>query len=121
MLATFASLVGDDLPAGEGVDSLDISRILTDPAHAEQLRRPTIIQYRAVLYDGWKLIYGKAQAGLSQSFGAEEYPRRDGWLYNLEKDIGETNNLYEERPDVAKKLRKMVTKAKEKGHTRPMD
>ena len=120
MLATFASLVGDELEAGQGSDSFDISDILTAPYHAEKLERPTIIQDRAVLHDGWKLIYGNAQGGLSRRYGAEKHPRREGWLYDLDEDLGETNNLYKDRPDVAERLRGLVKKAKKKGHTRPM-
>ena len=44
----------------------------------------------AIREDNWKLI-----------FAAERY-----WLYDLEQDIGEANNLVDQHPDIVKKLQK---------------
>lgn len=119
MLATFASLVGQDLAADEGVDSFDLSPLMLQGGRSKELSRRTIIEDRAIISDGWKLIYGNAQGGLSRAYGSKKYPRLEGRLYNLDEDIGESNNLYEDRPDLADRLRNLVKKAKKDGRTRP--
>ncbi|MEF8787835.1 MAG: sulfatase-like hydrolase/transferase [Planctomycetota bacterium] len=120
MLATFASIVGDDLADSDGNDSFDISPILFDEADKEELSRPIIIEDRAIIEDGWKLIYGKAQGGLSRGYGSRKYPRLDGRLFHLEEDIGEDNNLYEDYPEIVEKLQKSLQQAKKRGRTRPL-
>jgi len=111
MLATFAEIVGAKLPAGAGEDSVSILPVLLGRKLDKPVRRTLI--HPAGLYGircgKWKLIAGLGSGGFSK-------PRRrkpaagepPGQLYDLQADLGETKNLYAERPEVVEKLTKLL-------------
>ena len=91
LLPTFAKLAGAHVPADRIIDGKDIWRTLTGKANSPHdaffYHRNTALQ--AVRSGEWKLHVNK---------------ERPTQLYNLETDIGETNNVIESHPDVVKKL-----------------
>ncbi len=107
MLATFAELNETQLPDGAGPDSVSILPLLT--GKDEPVRRSLAMRsgsgMMVVRKGDWKLIDGLGSGGFSE-------PKRikpgkgdpAGQLYNLTNDIGETNNLYQDKPKIVESL-----------------
>ena len=79
---------------GESPEWLDRSLIL-------QIHRgdaPTPLHHIAVREQRWKLVH---PTGFSNDIMPSDIPFE---LYDMEVDPGETNNLYEQRPEIAKRL-----------------
>jgi arylsulfatase A-like enzyme len=66
----------------------------------------------------WKLIQGQGAGGhyRTENPAATDPP---GQLYNLAGDIGETKNLYAEKPEIVTRLTALLEKIKTKGRSRP--
>ena len=106
MMATFADVARVPLAEGAGEDSESIVPLLLDRSDAP-VRDVTVLKANgSVVREGrWKLIKHLGSGGFSK-------PRRvkpeeggpEGQLYDLDADVGETNNLWSERPDVVARL-----------------
>ena len=114
MLATFAGVVGAKLPPGAGPDSVDFSPVLLGRQPENQpIREALVIRsgggLMTIRMGDWKLIDGLGSGGFSK-------PRRvkpgrgdpPGQLYNLANDLGETKNLYLQKPQVVQRLLKKL-------------
>ena len=69
-----------------------------------------------------KLVLGRGSGGFhwrdeDRNPAPGETP---GQLYNIAEDIAETNNLYDERPDVVENLSQLLERYKKQGYSRPM-
>jgi len=120
--ATFAALTGRTLADSEGEDSenfLPVLLSLRDTAR-QQLITGTRPTHLAVRQGDWKYIPSLGSGGFSS-------PRREkpkpggpkGQLYNLDADIGETENLWLKEPGVVEELEKQVARQNASGRTRP--
>jgi arylsulfatase A len=111
LLATFAELMGKELPANAGEDSQSFASVLKDPKH-DYDRLPLIshgnggrqLQY-AITEGDWKLV-------MSDGKHASE-------LYNLTADRAEKKNVSKEHPEITKRLTKEITKIVAQGRTTP--
>ena len=127
MLATFADLVGDDLPDEAGVDSFNILPTMLSGGSNEARHGPVVVEDRAIIDGKWKLIQGSGMGGLHRGFDPDlknsekKTKRPEGELYNLARDIDESNNLYDERPEMVEQLRAAMSRVKKQGRTRPVD
>lgn len=112
MLATFAVITGQALPADTGPDSFDMLPALLGARHTKPLRDHLVMQANgsrtlAIRKGQWKFIPA-SQAG------------RDGpQLYNLKDDVGETNNLAAQHPEIIKELSDLLTQLRRGGRSRP--
>jgi len=114
MLATFAALTGKSLPPGAGPDSYNVlpallGRKLPDPD------RPMVMLsggqgMLAIRHGKWKLIDGQGSGGYQKSKPQPGDPPAQ--LYDLEKDLGETANLYSQYPDIVQRLKQLLEKIK---------
>jgi len=110
MLATFAAIVGTDLPADAGPDSFNVLPVLLGKQPAgKPIRGPVVIDSRngtkTIRSGPWKLITGLGSGGFSEPSSIQPTDGgAAGQLYNLAEDLGETNNLYQEKPDIVKRL-----------------
>ncbi len=116
LFATFASLLGQKVPEGNAEDSFDILPLLLGQAKRLPDRNPVVIGDRAVIRGKWKFIEGSGQGGLSRRYGEggkpAACPEEEGELYDLESDLGETKNLYRERPEIVRELRQVLEEVK---------
>ena len=109
MMATFAAIVGSELPE-TATDSHDMLPALLR-RDSQPIRDNLVLKQTAtvVRQGDWKLITHLGSGGFSD-------PRRvspvsggpEGQLYNLAADIGETYNLWLERPDLVRRLREIL-------------
>ena len=111
MLATFASLIGVDLPEQAGPDSFDILPVLLGKQPRDQPIRGAVVipsgnGTMTIRSGPWKLIMGLGSGGFSTPRRIQPSPGGPtGQLYHLADDLGETNNLYQKKPGVVKRLK----------------
>lgn len=97
VMATCAELVGVELPPNAGEDSISFLPVLrgSDRPTRDESVNQSIHGLLALRRGPWKLIFGPGSGGWSKG---DDAPL--GQLYHLEQDLGETKNLYAERPRV---------------------
>lgn len=109
--ATFAEIVGAEVSAHDGVDSVSFYETFSNP---EANKRDAIVMhsasgYFAIRQGDWKLLFGGGSGGWTKPKNTPEGAPK--WqLYNLKEDIGESKNLFEIHPDKAKELHKLMLK-----------
>ncbi len=125
MLATFASVVGVDLPANAGPDSFNFLPVLLDEQPEDTpIRGPLVISSAngtmTIRSGPWKLITALGSGGFSKPSRIQPKPGDpDGQLYNLVTDRGETNNLYLKEPATVKRLRAELNHIRTTDRSRP--
>ena len=125
LLATFAAVTGGGLPKGAGPDSFDILPVLLGKQPKNKpVRGPLVIPASrgalSIRSGKWKLITALGSGGFSEPRKVK--PVKDGpkgQLYDMEKDRGETTNLYQNHPEVVVRLSKELKRIREAGQTRP--
>ncbi len=121
LMATAAEIVGLELPADAGEDSVSILPALLDVADGP-LREATVhhsVDGTFAIRSGkWKFIDGQGP-GSNQWEGPQEGDP-PGQLYDMEADRHEDTNLYEQEPEVVERLRSLLERYKSQGHSRPI-
>jgi len=124
LLATFAAIVGEELPDDAGADSFNMLPALLGRQGDAPLRPSLIVQSSggdlAIRQGDWKYIPRLGSGGFLTK------PRRvkpasgepSGQLYNLRDDPGEQNNLYLAHPDIVDRLSKLLERQRQSSATR---
>ena len=125
LLPTFIAMAGAQLPPDRVLDGRDIGPLMRGEAGAETPHE-AFYYYRETHLDAvrsgpWKLVFPRpgrddsewllAKAGAF--LGEILEPVHELALYNLEADIGETENVAGENPDVVQRLVKLADRARE--------
>ena len=123
-MVTVAAILGDKLPENAGEDSYNILPALLGQKLSNPIREATVHHSGdgmfAIRQGKWKLILGRGSGGFSKPRRIEpEGSEPKGQLYNLEEDISETINLYNQRPDIVRHLEKLLDKYKKQGRSAP--
>jgi arylsulfatase A-like enzyme len=114
IMASFATLTGQKLLAGEGPDSWDQIRMLLGKSKAN---RDWVVEHasngRLSLIKGdWKYIEpgqgARIQVNTNTETGNDPLPQ----LYNLRSDIGEKKNIAQENPAIVKELTELLQSLK---------
>lgn len=118
LMATFAGILGTELPEGAGEDSYNILPVLLGEQPAGRpVRGPVVIPALAAGDDSpmtirsgpWKLITALGSGGFSAPRHIEPQPDGPaGQLYNMAEDPQETTNLYLSHPDVVRSLKQQL-------------
>jgi len=133
VMATCAGIVGYDLPKGAAEDSVSMLPVLSGGQKAAQpLRDHTIQQDReglSIRIGNWKYLDHQGSGGNDYTKGGywgasmfaidEKNPDAPGQLYDLAKDPGEATNLYDEHPEVVKRLKARLDESKSSGRSAP--
>jgi arylsulfatase A len=124
LFPTLAKLTGAKLP-GHKIDGLDIWPLFDGTKEAVNPHQAYYFYYgqnelQAVRSGDWKLFFPHTARTMNgQKPGKDGIPGRYKplpvglELYNLREDIGETNNLAEERPEVVARLKALAEKARD--------
>ena len=116
IMATCAEIVEHKLADRTGEDSFSIVSLLRGAT--KPIRKHAINQSSggllALRRGPWKLIFGKGSGGWTK--GKDEHPAQ---LYNLEEDLGETVNLYAQRPKIVAELTKLMRQIVTDGRSSP--
>ena len=103
LLPTFASITGKSLPKGKKIDGIDATGLLTGKGKS---RRTEFIHYTSrgevegIRQGKWKLLIKKRRGKTKD--------KREIFLFDLENDLGETNNLSTQKEDLVIKLEKRM-------------
>ncbi len=124
LLPTFIAMAGAELPADRVVDGRDISSLMKgDPGAASP--HEAFYYYRETHLDAvrsgpWKLVFPRPGRNESEwllskggaFLGELLEPVTELALYNLETDIGETENVAEQNPGVVRRLAALADEAR---------
>ena len=106
--ATAADIVGSDSPSGSCEDSVSFLPALLGKTIPKS-SRPGIIHHSfsghfAYRMGKWKLVLARGSGGWSSPNERASTRAPEAQLYDMKDDPSEQNNLYLEKPDVAKRL-----------------
>ena len=131
VMATCAAVVGTGLPQEAAEDSYNILPILLGKQPHGPVRQYTLHQTislaLAIRRGPWKYLDHKGSGGNNYRRGRlrryalpDAAPDAPGQLYNLEKDPGETTNLYHKHPSIVKELKGKLEEFKKSGRSAPL-
>jgi arylsulfatase A len=103
LMATFAEALGTKVPAGAGEDSVSLLPLLRGSEKpSRQFAVSCALSGLPALRRGsWKIIFGQGGGGYDKGKPAGVPP---GQLYDLASDLGETRNLWAEKPELVAEL-----------------
>jgi arylsulfatase A len=131
ILATLASVVGYKLRDDQATDSFDILPAMLGTQAPKKSIRPHLLtqSFRGefqIRKGKWKYLDHKGSGGNNYDRGqmkeyalTETAPEAPGQLYDLEKDPGETTNLFFKAEAKRKELQALLKKLKESGRSAP--
>lgn len=121
LMGTCAAIVGTELPKDAGQDSYNILPALLGKKLDKPIREAIVHHSGAGVFairqGEWKLILESKGAGYHDG---PPKPGSAGQLYNLADDPYEKNDLWTKRPEIVKRLTKLLDKYKKQGHSRPL-
>lgn len=126
LLATCAAIVGEELPDDAGEDSYNLLPALLGEQGDTPLREATVHHsvsgHFAIRQGKWKLELCRGSGGWSapREKEAEKLNLPAVQLYDLEADIGEQHNVYDQYPEVVDRLRALLEQYKESGRSTPV-
>lgn len=131
-LATFSQLVGKAVPQDQGPDSFSFlselmgkgkgKRSEQNSEKAWPTRKHLVIASgkKFTIREGkWKFIEGLGSGGFTKP--SRIRPKKGeptDQLYDLESDLGETNNLFDEHPEIVARLKEALKEIVESGASR---
>lgn len=123
LLPTFARLAGVEVPSDRKIDGHDIWPLMSGETGAESPYREFYYYWNrgldAVRQGKWKLHFPHAYRSLTGEPGSDGQPggytqQRTGLaLYDLDADVGETNDVAEQHPQVVEKLTALAEEARQ--------
>jgi arylsulfatase A-like enzyme len=113
LAATGAALAGTTLPAEAAPDSFNCLPTIADGAQSP--REALVLEGRAIRRGDWKYVLKQRT---KKQEGEEASSESPGELYNLADDIGETKDLADKHPDLAKELYGKLIAARQAKRTR---
>jgi arylsulfatase A-like enzyme len=124
LLATCAALVGEKLPKGAGEDSFNLLPVLLGKHKGGPVREGTVHHSGQGLFalrqGDWVFIDGLGSGGFTAPAKEKARPGGPtGQLYNLARDPQQQNNVFLEEPEVVNRLRALLRRYQEQGHSRP--
>ncbi|MEM7454152.1 MAG: arylsulfatase [Planctomycetota bacterium] len=109
LLATCCAIAGVEFDSDASPDSFDYSSLIVETGAS--FSRPPVVHHSAggtfaIRKDNWKLVLGNGSGGRQQPRGTAF--ERPYFLFDLEADLAETNNLIESQPEIAAELQEML-------------
>lgn len=126
IMATCAEVAGVRLPKDAAEDSLSLLPLLRgdapDKSSPRYVLHQTISLALGIRRGPWKLLDHKGSGGNNyrsprlRPFAIKDTaPDAPGQLYNLDKDAGETRNLYLKRPQISRQLKRKLDAFRKRG------
>lgn len=122
VLAACASLLGDKLPEGAGEDSFNALPAWKGQPNA-RVRESLVLDSAqgifAIREGDWKLIVRNDSLAAAGGKKTRQFAENENQLFNLADDPAETKNLWNEKPDVVKRLSDSLATLQKAGRSRP--
>lgn len=106
VIQTFAGVIGKPLPENMGRDSISFLPLLIGEQN-EHARDSLIVPGRA--YVSVRKGDFKYMAPRPHRQAAKKQPPREPMLFDLRRDLGETQNILQQQPEIAKELNALLT------------
>lgn len=134
LMATFAEIVGYELPDNKAVDSYNLLPVLKGEKYTNPLREATVFNTVkntfAIRKGEWLYINGYTGShnghmdigpSYKEYFDYVQYSKEEnrGLLFNLREDIMEKHNVYSEYPEVIKTMDSLLMQYKQSGRSVP--
>ena len=129
MMATFAAIVGKELPPAAGPDSYNVlpallGKELPDPDRPMMMLSGGMGAL-SIRVGKWKLIDGQGDCGYAHFRAGKLMPEPKpgdppAQLYDLEADLGESSNLHDQHPEIVQSLRILMQRIRDEGRSRPL-
>ena len=130
VMATCAAVVGAALPNDAAEDSYNVLPALLGKDEDKPIREftlhQTISQALAIREGDWKYLDHQGSGGnnynrphLKPFALPNAAPQAPGQLFHLADDPGETKNLYQQRPEIVKRLKSQLDEFKQSGRSAP--
>ena len=120
LMSTCAAILGAKLPSNAGEDSYNILPALVSEKRSKPIREAVIHHSAygsfAIRQGEWKLMLVR---GVGDGPPSKDTKLPEGQLYNVVKDFAETDNLYEKRPEIVKRLTVLLDKYLADGRSTP--
>jgi len=119
LMASFASLTGQQLAQKDAPDSFDVLNALLGKT---AVGRDHLIEHAralSLIKGDWKYITPNRGAEINRNVNIELGNDPKPQLYNLREDLGERRNLAEKHPERVRELAAMLEKIKAAGRSRP--
>ncbi|NQD70851.1 arylsulfatase [Sphingobacterium shayense] len=113
IIASVAKLIGQPIPE-DAIDSYNLASTIFGDA---EIGRPYLIEHAgslAVVKDNWKYIEPSNRPAYSKLTDIELGNSSTAQLYNLSDDIGETKNVFNKHPKIAKELKEILERERKK-------
>ncbi len=120
LMATVADITATKLPAGAGEDSFTLLPAL----QGKKGPREAIVHHSngghfSIRQRNWKLNIGRGSGGFSAPAEYQPKPGEPaGELFDMAADPAETNNLYQQRPEIVAQLTKLLEQYQQQGYSR---
>ncbi len=132
VITTVAAVVGSKLPNDSAEDGFNMLPVLESKARSPI--RPYLLQqafggsrWLSIRRGQWKYLDHQGSGGnnyanpeMKPYVLKDTAPTAPGQLYDLDKDPGETTNLYFDRPDIVKELKAKLDESKRTGRSAPI-
>lgn len=120
LMATCGGIVGAKLPYNAGEDSYDILPAILGTKRSAPIRE-AVVHHSAwgsfgIRQGEWKLLMVR---GIGDGPPSKDTSLPPCQLYNIVDDFGETKNLYEQRPEIVKRLTAVLDRYLAEGRSTP--
>jgi arylsulfatase A-like enzyme len=123
LMGTAAAITGFQIPANAGEDSYSILPALEGRKLDHPIREAIVHHssqgHFSIRQGAWKLNIGRGSGGFTPPVEYRPKPGEpDGELFNMQDDVAETHNYYQERPEIVAKLKALLEKYQKEGRSR---
>ena len=124
MTATIAELIGYDLPETAAEDSISFLPALSGkpvPNAREAIVHHSVSGHFSIRRDNWKLLLAPGSGGWTAPKGKAALAQNQSGiqLYDMDKDLGEENNLQAQHPEKVEQLLALLEEYVAKGRSTP--
>jgi arylsulfatase A-like enzyme len=120
LMSTCAAVVGAKLPYNAGEESYNVLPAIVGEKRGKPIREAVVHHSSwgsfGIRQGEWKLLQVR---GVGDGPPSKDTSLPPGQLYNIVEDFGETNNLYEKRPEIVKRLSAVLDRYLEEGRSTP--
>ena len=125
IFATLAAIQGVSLGSSTAEDSYSLLPELRGESRPSPIREAIVHHSSQGLFSirqgDWKLILGRGSGGFTAPVTIKPGPGEpEGELYNLARDPHEDDNAYLQKPEIVRRLKDLLTRYQEQGHSRPL-